>query len=60
MKDPIVTQEDVRERARHAFDEGRDLSDNPFPWNSAAYRTWSDEWLRLAAMPMAREPGASA
>ncbi|HVL77599.1 MAG TPA: hypothetical protein VM406_16415 [Noviherbaspirillum sp.] len=49
MAQQIVTRDDIAARARAAFREGRDLSDNPFPWHSAAYVTWNEEWLRLAS-----------
>lgn len=48
MGDQIVTVADIRAKARRAFEAGLDLSDNPFPWHSAAYVTWQDEWVRLA------------
>lgn len=50
MDQQIVTVGYVQERARRAFVDGLDLSDNPFPWHSAAYRTWEKEWMRLAIL----------
>lgn len=46
---PIVSPEDIRERARVAFSEGKRLSDNPYNWHARAHLTWNEEWLRLAA-----------
>jgi hypothetical protein len=53
MPDQIVTISEIQRRARKAFMEGAGANACPFPWHSAAYRTWNDEYRR------AREETAS-
>jgi len=44
---PEAMRQRVLARASEDFEAGKDLSDNPYPWNSAAYLTWEQEWMRL-------------
>jgi hypothetical protein len=53
---PIVSIGHVQRMAQEAFMRGDCLRANPFPFNSAAYQTWRDEFLRLERADAVRVP----
>lgn len=58
MSDQIVSIDDIQRRAQKAFAEGVPMSGCPFPWSSAAYRTWMEEYKRLVDTSRANSPGS--
>lgn len=48
MNEPIVTIDYVERRAREAFLRGERIKDNPYPWNSAAHKTWNEAFEQAA------------
>ena len=47
MNEPIVTVDYVHRRAQEALKKNQPIKANPFPWHSAAHKTWHEEYQRL-------------
>lgn len=47
MTEPIVTIAHIERKAIDAYKRGEPIEANPFPWNSAAHRTWNEVYARL-------------
>ncbi len=52
MNDPIISQDQIRAKARKEFESGVNIP-CPFPADSAAAQTWDDEIMMLRAEGLA-------